>query len=63
MDLLDGVGESWRSTLAFVVVVGFVLTLVTYADGSFDASDSALWWMGTLIALVALVTTFVRRSS
>ncbi len=58
---LDDVGKSWRSTLLFLVAVGAALLAMTYTDGAFGVYESVLWWMGALIAVVALVTTYVRQ--
>jgi len=57
------VGRSWRSTLVFLVGLGATLFALTYLDGSgtFETHDSLLWWLGSLIALVAVVTTYVRQ--
>jgi len=49
--------------LVFLVGLGATLFALTYLDGSgtFETHDSLLWWLGSLIALVAVVTTYVRQ--
>lgn len=59
----EDIGRSWKSTLVFIVALGATLFALTYLDGTgrFETHDSVLWWLGSLIAIVALVTTYVRQ--
>jgi len=59
----EDIGRSWKSALLFLVALGATLFALTYLDGSgrFETHDSVIWWLGALIAIVALVTTYVRQ--